>query len=151
MMNPGSLVRCRKRDWVILLSELENVHRLHPLSRMTDHIVAVHRRFPELIAFRLPEKRVWSAIFPLPMPPVRTSSDRRHDSPFARGTILFCSIWRISIRPRIYRFVPLPAARRLDPVRCPSLTKWAPVIRCRRMLGFSNWETFRESGGFMSN
>jgi hypothetical protein len=43
-MNPGSIVRCRNRDWVLLPSDHEEVYLLRPLTGATDEIVAVHKR-----------------------------------------------------------------------------------------------------------
>ncbi len=35
-MNPGSIVRCRNRDWVLLPSERADVHLLRPLAGATE-------------------------------------------------------------------------------------------------------------------
>ncbi len=67
-MNPGSIVRCRNRDWVLLPSDDPEVHHLRPLTGATDDLVAVHRQLSDLIDSELPEERLRSATFPLPTP-----------------------------------------------------------------------------------
>jgi len=34
-MNPGSIVRCRQRDWVLLPSDTQDVYRLRPLAPLS--------------------------------------------------------------------------------------------------------------------
>jgi len=67
-LDPGSIVRCRNRDWVLLPSEMLDVHLLRPLTGATDEIVAVHKQLTNLIRYDLPEERVRSATFLLPSP-----------------------------------------------------------------------------------
>ncbi len=122
-MNPGSIVRCRNRDWVLLPSDRTDVHLLRPLTGATDDVVAVHRQLSDLIAYSLPEERLRPAAFPLP------SVDDLADAASAHllwqaarltlrdGATPFRSLGRISIRPRIYQLVPLLMALRLDPIR----------------------------------
>jgi superfamily II DNA or RNA helicase len=122
-MNPGCIVRCRNRDWVLLPSDDSEVYRLRPLTGATDEVVAVHKRLAELVGFDLPEERLRSATFPLP------TEDDVADAASAdllwqatrltlrEGATPFRSLGRISIRPRVYQFVPLLMALRLDPVR----------------------------------
>ncbi len=122
-MDPGCIVRCRNRDWVLLPGEDAEVHHLRPLTGATDEVVAIDRRLAELASYDLPEERLRSAVFPLPT---------REDVADAAGAQLlwqaarltlregatpFRSLGRISIRPRVYQFVPLLMALRLDPVR----------------------------------
>ena len=122
-MNPGSIVHCRNRDWVLLPSDQPDVHLLRPLTGATDDVVAIHQELSKLIGGSLPEERIQSATFPLP------SLDDLSDAAGAHllwqaarltlreGATPFRSLGRISIRPRIYQFVPLLMALRLDPVR----------------------------------
>jgi superfamily II DNA or RNA helicase len=122
-MNPGSIVRCRNRDWVLLPSDSADVHLLRPLTGATDEVVAIHRRLSDLIAYSLPEERLRPASFPLP------TADDLSDAAGAHllwqaarltlrdGATPFHSLGKISIRPRTYQFVPLLMALRLDPVR----------------------------------
>src|SRR5208337_2729816 len=65
-MNPGSIVRCRNRDWVLLPGERKDVYLLRPLTGATDEVVAVHAGMSNLISGTLPEERVRSATFPPP-------------------------------------------------------------------------------------
>lgn len=122
-MNPGSIVRCRNRDWVLLPSDQPQVLTLRPLTGATDEVVVVHRRLTELVGLDLPGEAVRSACFPLP------SKDDVSDAVGAHllwqaarltlreGASPIRSLGRISVRPRIYQFVPLLMALRLDPVR----------------------------------
>ncbi len=122
-MNPGTIVRCRNRDWVLLPSEEHDVHLLRPLAGATDEVVAIHKQLANIIGASLPEERVRSATFPLP------SADDLSDAAGAHllwqaarltlreGATPFRSLGRISIRPRVYQFVPLLMALRIDPIR----------------------------------
>lgn len=122
-MNPGTIVRCRNRDWVLLPSEQHEVHLLRPLTGATDEVVAIHKQLANIIGASLPEERVRSATFPLP------SADDLSDAAGAHllwqaarltlreGATPFRSLGRISIRPRVYQFVPLLMALRIDPIR----------------------------------
>src|SRR3954454_12731851 len=65
-MNPGSIIRCRNRDWVLLPGEQTDVYRLRPLTGATDQVVEIHRQLSNLISGSLPEERVRPATFPLP-------------------------------------------------------------------------------------
>jgi SNF2 family DNA or RNA helicase len=122
-MNPGSIVRFRNREWVLLPSDQPEMFLLRPLTGATDDIIAVHRRLSDLAAYSFAEERVRSATFPLP-----TSNDVS-DSAAAdllwqsarltlrEGAAPFRSLGKISIRPRTYQFVPLMMALRQEPVR----------------------------------
>ncbi|MDW8217994.1 MAG: DEAD/DEAH box helicase, partial [Acidobacteriota bacterium] len=122
-MNPGTIVRCRNRHWVLLPSEQDEVFLLRPLTGATDEVVAVHKRLADVLGDDLPEERVRPATFPPP------TGDELADAAGARllwqaarltlreGATPFRSLGRISIRPRVYQFVPLLMALRLDPVR----------------------------------
>jgi hypothetical protein len=39
-MTPDSIVQCRKREWVLLPSDRENLLLLRPLTGATDEVVA---------------------------------------------------------------------------------------------------------------
>jgi len=122
-MNPGSIVRCRNREWVLLPSDSEEVHLLRPLTGAADEVVAVHKRLADLIGYSLPQERVESASFPLPSAEHVADAAGAHllwqaaRLTLREGAAPFRSLGRISIRPRIYQFVPLLMALRLDPVR----------------------------------
>jgi len=117
-LTPGSLVRCRERDWVLLPSDDADLYLLRPLTGSEAEICAINRTLSNL-GF----DRVKSASFPLPTP---------DDASDAVGTELlwqaarltlregagpFRSLGRISVRPRPYQFVPLMMALKLDPIR----------------------------------
>ena len=122
-MNPGSIVRCRNRDWVLLPSDDPDVHHLRPLTGATDDVVAVHRQLSDLVGSELPEERLRSATFPLPTADDVADATGAHllwqaaRLTLREGAAPFRSLGRISIRPRSYQFVPLLMALRLDPVR----------------------------------
>ena len=65
-VTPGSIVRCRSRDWVLLPSDSPDVHLLRPLTGATDEVIAVHKQLTDLIGYDLPEERGRPATFPLP-------------------------------------------------------------------------------------
>ena len=122
-MRPGSIVRCRNREWVLLPSDSEEIQLLRPLTGATDDVVAIHKQLSDLIGYTLAEERIRPAAFPLP------TSDDLSDAAGAHllwqaarltlrdGATPFRSLGRISVRPRIYQFVPLLMSLRLDPVR----------------------------------
>lgn len=96
---------------------------LRPLTGATDEVIAVHKRLADLIGGSLPEERVRSATFPLPTPADLSDATGAHllwqaaRLTLREGATPFRSLGRISIRPRIYQFVPLLMALRLDPIR----------------------------------
>ena len=73
-MQPGSIVQCRNREWVLLPSDNDEVFLLRPLTGASDEVVAVHKRLTDLIGYSFPEERVRLRRFP---------SDRKR--PFQRG------------------------------------------------------------------
>lgn len=122
-MNPGTIVRCRNRDWVLLPSDQPELHLLRPLTGATDEFVAVHKRLADLISHSLNEERLASATFPLPTADDLADAASAHllwqaaRLTLREGATPLRSLGRVSIRPRIYQFVPLLMALRLDPVR----------------------------------
>lgn len=122
-MTPGSIVRCRNRDWVLLPSDSDAVHLLRPLAGAMDDLVAINTRLADLIGASLPEERIRPAQFPLPTPNDLADAASAHllwqaaRLTLRDGATPFRSLGRISVRPRIYQFVPLLMALRLDTVR----------------------------------
>lgn len=122
-MQPGSIVQCRNREWVLLPSDNDDVFLLRPLTGATDEVVAIHKRLTNLIGYSFPEERVRSATFPLPTPNDTSNAVGAHllwqaaRLSLREGATPFRSLGRISIRPRTYQFVPLLMALRLDPIR----------------------------------
>ena len=82
-MTPGSIVKCREREWVLLPSDQENLLLLRPLTGATDEVVAIHKGLTDLIGYSFPEERVSSAKFPPPnsgdLSNVAGAPDRRPD------------------------------------------------------------------------
>lgn len=122
-MNPGSIVRCRDRDWVLLPAESDDVWVLRPLTGTEDDVVHVHKGLANAVGYDFPFERVVSASFPLPSPEDVGDVAGTHllwqaaRLTLREGAAPFRSLGRISIRPRVYQFVPLLMALRLDPVR----------------------------------
>src|ERR1051325_398714 len=122
-MNPGSIVRCRNRDWVLLPSDDDNVYLLRPLTGATDEFVAVHKGLSNLIGYELGEERVRPSEFDPPTTRDLSDATSAHllwqaaRLTLREGATPFRSLGRISIRPRVYQFVPLLMALRLDPIR----------------------------------
>ncbi|HWP48585.1 MAG TPA: helicase-related protein [Candidatus Limnocylindrales bacterium] len=123
MLNPGSIVRCRNREWVLLPAETDDVFVLRPLTGTTDDVVRVHKHLANLVGYDLPFERVTPASFPLPTAADVSDAASAHllwqaaRLVLREGATPFRSLGRISIRPRTYQFVPLLMALRLDPVR----------------------------------
>ncbi len=122
-MNPGSIVRCRNRDWVLLPGTDDTVYLLRSLTGTGDQVVAIHKELSKQIGYSIPEERIQPSQFPLP------SADDVSDSASAHllwqaarlslreGAAPLRSPGKISIRPRVYQFVPLLMALRLNPIR----------------------------------
>jgi superfamily II DNA or RNA helicase len=122
-MNPGSIVRFRNREWVVLPAETDEVLALRPLTGTTEDVVQVHRGLTNLVGCELPFEQVMPASFPLPTVQEVSDAASAHllwqaaRLTLREGATPFRSLGRISIRPRTYQFVPLMMALRLDPVR----------------------------------
>lgn len=122
-MNPGSIVHCRNRDWVLLPSDHPDIRLLRPLTGATDDVVAIHQGLSDLIGATIPQERIRPSAFPPPTEDDLSDAAGAHllwqaaRLTLREGATPFRSLGRISIRPRIYQFVPLLMALRLDPVR----------------------------------
>lgn len=96
---------------------------LRPLAGATDEIAVVQKRLADLVGYELPEERVRSSVFPAPAVDDLSDAVSAHllwqaaRLTLREGATPFRSLGRISIRPRVYQFVPLLMALRLDPVR----------------------------------
>src|SRR5579885_623976 len=77
-MNPGSIVRCRNRDWVLLPNNRDDLYLLRPLAGATDEVCVVQKRLADLVGYDLPEERIQPSAFPpqplmiYRMPPAHT-------------------------------------------------------------------------------
>lgn len=115
-MTPGSIVRCRERDWVMLPSESTDLYRLRPLTGAMDDVVVVHKQLADL----MPTERLQSSEFKPPSPD--DLSDAMGSEllwqaarlTLREGASPFRSLGKISIRPRIYQLVPLLMALRQE-------------------------------------
>jgi hypothetical protein len=122
-MNPGCIVRCRNRDWVLLPSDEDGIQLLRPLTGAVDECVAIHKSLAELIHYELPEEQVRPSQFQPPTAEDLSDATSAHllwqaaRLTLREGATPFRSLGRVSIRPRIYQFVPLLMALRLAPVR----------------------------------
>lgn len=113
--SPGSLVRARGREWVVLPDSTPELMLLQPLGGAGDDVTGIYRP-GELEA-------VESATFALPDP--ARSGDARSSRllreavrlGFRSGAGPFRSFGRIAVEPRPYQLVPLLLALQLDPVR----------------------------------
>jgi hypothetical protein len=129
--SPGSLVRARGRDWIVLPNREPGLLRLRPLTRGQADEIGIY--------LPLEGNRITSSEFEPP------ASVRLGDATgvmtlfiaarlnLRSGAAPFRSLGRISVVPRPYQFVPLIMALRLDPVRCslPMTSGWARRSRRR--------------------
>ena len=113
--SPGSLVKARGRDWIVLPDPDPDVLRLRPLT-------SAHQA-EEGLFLPLERHRIKPASFVDPDPSrcgdatgVMMLFDAARLS-LRSGAAPFRSLGRISVVPRPYQFVPLIMALRLDPVR----------------------------------
>jgi superfamily II DNA or RNA helicase len=123
-MTPGSIVRFRNRDWVLVPSDVgEPLLWLRPLAGTTEDIVAVDRRLCNLVGCAIPTEQIQPSQFPLPDVQQVADAQSVHllwqaaRLLLREGATPFRSLGRVSVRPRTYQFVPLMMALRLDFVR----------------------------------
>ena len=111
---PGSLVRARGRDWVVLPESDAEFVMVRPLGGTDEEITGILTGL----------ERVAPAGFALPDPSVHLGD--AHSARLLRDALRlgfrssagpFRSIGRIAVQPRPYQLVPLLMALRLDPVR----------------------------------
>lgn len=113
LSKPGTLIRSRGREWVVLPESNDELLLARPVGGLDEEIVGI---LPSV-------EPVESATFPLP--------SREHLGDFASGRLLreaarlstraaagpFRSFARIAVEPRPYQLVPLMMALKLNPVR----------------------------------
>lgn len=122
-MKPGTIIKARERYWVLLPHEDPNMYALRPLTGTVDETLLLHKQLTDLLGYSLPEERPQPASFPLPTPEDVSNANRAAllwqaaRLTLREGSSPLRSLGRISIRPRVYQFVPLLMALRLDPVR----------------------------------
>lgn len=109
----GSLVKARKREWVVLPESDEQMLMLRPLGGRDDEIAGIY----------LPLEKVEPAEFALPNPSQLgdyRSCKLLRDAVrlgFRSNAGAFRSFGRIAVEPRPYQLVPLLMALKFDPVR----------------------------------
>ena len=122
-MTPGSLVRYREREWVVLPSDDPGLILLRPIGGSAREVCGVHRELAKLMASELPFERISDAQFPPPDP--TQSQDHAAVQLLLNaarlllrdGAAPFRSLGHLSVRPRPYQFVPLLIALRQDTIR----------------------------------
>lgn len=111
---PGSLVKARGREWIVLPGSEGEILRLRPLSGSEEDAAVVHVGL---------ETGIEAARFPLPEPTPEAGQDAAlllRDAlllSLRRGAGPFRSFGNIAVEPRTYQLVPLLMALRLEPVR----------------------------------
>jgi superfamily II DNA or RNA helicase len=113
--SPGSLIRARGREWIVLSGGDAEVLRVRPVSGVEEDQTLIH--------VALEAEPVTDAAFP----PPHENQHASHDSALLlrdamvltlrRGAGPFRSFGQIAIEPRAYQLVPLLMALKLDPVR----------------------------------
>lgn len=112
---PGSLVRARGREWIVLPGADVETLRVRPLSGSEDDQTLIH--------LPLEPEPVTAATFPPPLPQQRASHETAlllRDAmllSLRRGAGPFRSFGHLGVEPRAYQLVPLLMALKLDPVR----------------------------------
>jgi len=113
--SPGSLVRARGREWIVLSGSDAEVLRVRPVSGSEEDQTFIH--------LGLEAVPVADAAFPRPEPTQKAGHDAAlllRDAlvlSLRRGAGPFRSFGQIAIEPRAYQLVPLLMALKLDPVR----------------------------------
>ncbi len=121
--NPGSLVRYREREWVVLPSADPELVLLRPIGGSSRETCGVLKPVSTLVGSSLPYERIEPAQFPLPDPTAaqdHTAVALLHQAArllLRDGAAPFRSLGHLSLRPRPYQFVPLLMGLRLDTVR----------------------------------
>jgi superfamily II DNA or RNA helicase len=115
LFSPGSLVRARGREWIVLTGSDGETLRLRPLSGSEEDVAVIH--------VPLELERPAEATFPLPTPGQRgnqASALLLRDAlllSLRRGAGPFRSFGQIAVAPRAYQLVPLLMALKLETVR----------------------------------
>ena len=112
---PGSLVRARGREWIVLSGSDAEVLRVRPISGSEEDQTLIH--------LGLEFEPVADAAFPKPEPSQKAGHDAAlllRDAlilSLRRGAGPFRSFGQIAIEPRAYQLVPLLMALKLETVR----------------------------------
>ncbi len=113
--SPGTLVRARGRDWIVLTGSDPDTLHVRPLSGSEEDQTWIH--------LPLEAEPVTEATFPPPNPAQKAGHDGAlllRDAlllSLRRGAGPFRGFGQIAIEPRAYQLVPLLMALKLDPIR----------------------------------
>src|SRR5262245_60147455 len=113
--SPGSLVRARGREWIVLTGGDAETLRVRPISGSEEDQTLIH--------VALEAEPVTEASFPRPEPDQKAGHDAAlllRDAlllSLRRGAGPFRGFGQIAVEPRAYQLVPLLMALKLDPVR----------------------------------
>lgn len=113
--SPGSLVRARGREWIVLAGSNNEILRVRPVTGSEEDQTLIH--------IGLEAAPVVDATFPRPDPAQRAGHDAAlllRDAlilSLRRGAGPFRSFGQIGVDPRAYQLVPLMMALKLNPVR----------------------------------
>lgn len=113
--SPGSLIRARGREWIVLVGSTPETLRVRPISGSEEDHAVIH--------VPLETQPVTDAKFPNPTASQKGGQDSAlllRDAlllSLRRGAGPFRSFGQISVEPRAYQLVPLMMALKQDPVR----------------------------------
>ena len=113
--SPGSLVRARGREWMVLTGSDRETLRVRPMSGSEEDQTLIH--------VALEAEPVVEAAFPRPDPRQKAGHEAAlllRDAlllSLRRGAGPFRGFGQIAVEPRAYQLVPLLMALKLDPVR----------------------------------
>ena len=114
---PGSLVKARDRNWIVLPSENDDLVRLKPLGGSEDETTGIY------LPLANEKDTIKTTEFPPPgeddIGDITTARILHNASrlSFRNGAGPFRSLAKLSFRPRSYQMVPLIMALKQDPVR----------------------------------
>jgi superfamily II DNA or RNA helicase len=113
--SPGTLIRARGREWIVLVGSDEENLKVRPVSGSEEDVALIH--------VPLESEPVTDATFPAPTAEQRGGQDAAlllRDAlllSLRRGAGPFRSIGQVAVEPRAYQLVPLLMALKQDPVR----------------------------------
>jgi superfamily II DNA or RNA helicase len=113
--SPGSLIRARGREWIVLVGSDADTLKVRPISGSEEDLAFIY--------VPLEAEPVTDATFPRPTAAQQGGQDSAlllRDAlllSLRRGAGPFRSFGQISVQPRAYQLVPLMMALKQDPVR----------------------------------
>src|SRR5579862_451199 len=113
--SPGSLIRARGREWIVLTGKDPETLRVRPISGSEEDQTLIH--------IALEAEPVTEASFPRPDARQKAGHDAAlllRDAlllSLRRGAGPFRCFGQIAVQPRAYQLVPLLMALKVDPVR----------------------------------